>query len=83
MLIEVQLQAQVEHFDVAAAESSSSGDDEEALAARLRRREKETLLQRCEAELGACLWTDVLGLTVAVRVYLTVATWIRVVGSLR
>ncbi|CAK9055753.1 Alpha-ketoglutarate-dependent dioxygenase alkB homolog 3 (Alkylated DNA repair protein alkB homolog 3) (mAbh3) [Durusdinium trenchii] len=49
---------QVEHFDVAEAESSSSGDDEESLQARLQRRKREAQLQRCEAELGACLWID-------------------------
>eukprot|EP00913_Durusdinium_trenchii_P017025 g16010.t1 len=48
---------QVEHFDVAEAESSSSGDDEESLQARLQRRKREAQLQRCEAELGACLWS--------------------------
>ncbi|CAL1149217.1 unnamed protein product, partial [Cladocopium goreaui] len=48
----------VEHFDVAEVESSSSGEDEEALQARLRRRAVEEQLQRCETELGACLWID-------------------------
>ncbi|CAL1147236.1 unnamed protein product [Cladocopium goreaui] len=49
---------EVEHFDVAEVESSSSGEDEEALQARLRRRAVEEQLQRCETELGACLWID-------------------------
>ncbi|CAJ1394341.1 unnamed protein product [Effrenium voratum] len=49
---------EVEHFDVAEAESSSSGEDEEAVRARRLRRDREARLQRCETELGACLWID-------------------------
>lgn len=56
---------EVEHFDVTEApessSSSSSGDDDEAAARRVRRqqrRHQESQLERCEAELGACLWLD-------------------------
>ncbi|OLP97890.1 Ankyrin repeat and KH domain-containing protein mask [Symbiodinium microadriaticum] len=52
------LSASVEHFDVGEKSSSSSEEDEETRHQRSELRAQHAALERCEAELGACLWID-------------------------